>query len=184
MHRPVPQRLRERFCRERQRGLRRMSADDRNAGSELSLQELAGQILDQRERRKWFFPQAVLGETAWDMLLLLYASETRSLSFKTLCNALLVTPRIGGRWIDILQDEGLVTRSDAVRDKSCSSVTLTLKGLHALELYLSDRLQQSDDAHDQTKQRMAVGIAPMLLLTALAAVAGFLVCSSLAQVGA
>lgn len=107
------------------------------------LRALARQILDERERRNWYLPKAAFGECAWEMLLLLYASDTQALSSETLFNATLTTPTNGRRWIDFLQNEGLATITGGLRDESRAWVELTPEGLYALELYLSDRLQRT-----------------------------------------
>lgn len=107
------------------------------------LRILARQIIDERERRNWFFPKATFGESAWEMLLLLYTSDTHSLSSQILFNATLSTPTLGERWLDFLQDEGLIMKIDGFLEEARGSVALTPKALHALELYLSDRLHRT-----------------------------------------
>lgn len=148
------------------------------------LRALARQILDERERRNWYLPKAAFGECAWEMLLLLYASDTQALSSETLFNATLTTPTNGRRWIDFLRNEGLAMTTGALRDESRAWVELTPKGLYALELYLSDRLQrtQRDNDHLQASGhpvpasifRMAIVPAAV----AAAVLAGAILCFS------
>lgn len=122
-------------------------ADQRLAGArqvpiEYRLRTLARYILEERERRQWHFPRAVFDETPWEMLLLLYASESGSLSEPALVNAMRVAPELVDRWTDYLELEGLLTR---LRDlEGARALKLTPQGMSALELYLLDRLVRAD----------------------------------------
>ena len=122
-------------------------ADQRLAGArqapiERRLRTLARNILEERERRQWHFPRAVFDEIPWEMLLLLYASESGSLSEQALVKAVRVGPELVDRWTDYLEREGLLTR---LRDlEGAPALNLTPKGLSALELYLFDRSVRAD----------------------------------------
>lgn len=137
------------------------------------LQGLARYILDERERRRWHFPRAVFDEIPWEILLLLYASESRSLSKTALVNGLLVSPDLVGRWIDYLEREVLLKRS---QDHDGSpALELTPGGLASLELYLLDRLQRSGAGvmvgPHKPASLPAWGIALLVLVTAILSVA-------------
>ena len=106
-------------------------------GSQLEV--LALSILEDRERRLWFLPKAAFGETAWEILLLLYVSDSKSLSLESLFNATLTEPSTGMRWVEFLQDEGFVSRCSS----NSGEVQLSLKGTHSLELYLLDRSKRT-----------------------------------------
>lgn len=113
-------------------------------GTKGRLRGLARHILDERDRRQWYFPRALFNEIPWQMLLVLYASETNRLSSESLCRSVLARPVTGNRWIDYLASEELVTRRVEPSDKSRSVVELAPKSIELLELYLSDRLQRDE----------------------------------------
>jgi DNA-binding MarR family transcriptional regulator len=106
------------------------------------LRDLARHVLDERDRRQWYFPRVLFDEIPWQMLLVLYVSETTRLSSDSLCHSVLAQPTTGNRWIDYLASADLVTRHVEPSDHSRSIVELTPKGLELLELYLSDRLER------------------------------------------
>lgn len=121
----------------------RQTAGAGDVSTEDRLQELARYILEERERRRWHFPRAVFDEIPWEMLLLLYASESKSLSKAALVNGILVSPKLVDRWTDYLEREGLLRRT---RDADGPpALKLTPEGLYSLELYLLDRLQRESN---------------------------------------
>lgn len=147
------------------------------------LQDLARYILDERERREWYFPRILFNETPWQMLLVLYLSETGRLSSDALFNSVLVSPSTGSRWIEYLANEDLVTRHAEPSEESRSMVELAPKGLNLLQLYLSDRLlraeqryKPNEETSHSTKARIGIGIA-MLFTAALSAGICFLLTS-------
>jgi hypothetical protein len=143
------------------------------APTEERLQGLARYILEERARRRWHFPRVVFDEIPWEMLLLLYASESRSLSKAALVNGILVAPEVVDRWIDYLELEGLITR---LHDPGGSAgLQLTSAGLASLELYLSDRLQRAEDVSSGRRRGEGAGLpgwAVALLLLGTAILSG------------
>lgn len=113
-------------------------------GTKGRLQDLARHILDERDRRQWYFPRILFDELPWQILLILYVAETGRLSSDCLWHSLLVQPSTGNRWIDYLESEELVTRHVEPSDKSRSMVELAPKGMGLLDLYLGDRLRRSE----------------------------------------
>lgn len=113
-------------------------------GTKGRLRGLARHILDERDRRQWYFPRVLFDEMPWQMLLALYVSETKRLSSECLCRSVLARPTTGNRWIDYLESEDLVTRHVEPSDKSRSMVELAPKSIELLELYLSDRLERGE----------------------------------------
>lgn len=133
------------------------------------LQDLARHILDERNRRQKYFPQVLFDEAPWQMLLILYASETSRLSSDSLRRSVREQPATGNRWIDYLSAEGLVTRRTEPSDESRSMVELAPKGVGLLELYLRERLergelragQQGEPAHSR-RSEMPIAIAVLV----------------------
>ena len=113
-------------------------------GTKGRLQDLARHILDERDRRQWYFPRILFDEMPWQILLILYVAETGRLSSDCLWRSLLVQPSTGNRWIDYLESEEVVTRHVEPSDKSRSMVELAPKGMGLLDLYLGDRLRRSE----------------------------------------
>lgn len=126
-------------------------ADPHPAGqAEDRLQGLARYILEERERRRWHFPRVIFDEIPWEMLLLLYTSESRALPRSALVNGILVAPAVVDRWIDYLVRESLLGE---VQDPRGSLVLqLTPRGLASLELYLRDRLQRAEAGNPERKR--------------------------------
>jgi hypothetical protein len=130
------------------------------------LQALARYILEERERRRWHFPKAVFDEIPWEMLLLLYASQSGSLSRASVANGILAAPAVVDRWVEYLEREGLVM-TDPRRPRE---LRLTAAGLSSLELYLRDRLQRGLAANARPGPRAGLRgwrLAFLLLATAI-----------------
>lgn len=102
---------------------------------------LARQILDERERRQWFFPQEAFGEPAWEILLLLYSSEEKEQSLQALCNGILTPLSTANRWITYLENEGLITKVEFGGGNP--RIRLTAKACRALDRYFVERLQRT-----------------------------------------
>jgi hypothetical protein len=143
-----------------------------NGGLKSPLQDLARHILDERDRRQWYFPRVFFDEAPWQLLLVLYVSDTRRLSSEALANSLLQSRSATSRWIDYLETEGLITRRVEPSDKSRSMVELTPLAVGILDLYLSDRLQRAEQRSKPAERRsqpvgsqLTVGI--VVLVTAI-----------------
>ena len=154
-------------------------------GTKGRLQDLARHILDERDRRQWYFPRILFDEMPWQMLLLLYVSETSRLSSESLCRSVLAQPSAGNRWIDYLASEDLVTRHVEPSDESRSMVELAPKGLDMLELYLSDRLQRGElraKPNQEAAHFMRSWIAVAVTVLVTAALSAGIVCLLISSV--
>jgi DNA-binding MarR family transcriptional regulator len=139
-------------------------------GDKGRLQDLARHILDERDRRQWYFPRVFFDEAPWQLLLVLYVSDTRRLSSEALENSILQSRSAISRWIDYLETEALITRRAEPSDKSRSMVELTPLALRLLDLYLSDRIQRTvqknetaDRAAQLARSKLSVGLVVLLL---------------------
>ena len=94
-------------------------------------------ILRWRRRRMEMFDRRMFSEPAWDGLLALYIDEAAGLSVTVARLARLIGAPVPTflRWVDYIQEEGLVIRT-ASRG-AAAPVALTDKGHCDLELYLS-----------------------------------------------
>jgi DNA-binding MarR family transcriptional regulator len=97
-----------------------------------ALRELAVRIYSARALRDEYLPAAIFGEAAWDILLGLYALGDGVGGGHMACEGLL-KPNSTLRWIDYLEEEGLVEREPAQRG---AIMKLTARGRVAIEGYL------------------------------------------------
>jgi len=95
------------------------------------------QILRKRRSRLEVIGADLLGEPAWDMLLELYALEIeqRRISVSKLCLASGVPPTTALRWVDKLQESGLVTRKEDPFDARRTWVGLSDDGNRRMREY-------------------------------------------------
>jgi DNA-binding MarR family transcriptional regulator len=99
----------------------------------------AGQILEARRQRAERFGEAIFGEPAWEMLLLLYA--TAGAARQTISRLAQLAPSSKAtalRWIDHLVGQNLVRREPHPTDRRTAFVVLTDKGREMLETYLAE----------------------------------------------
>jgi DNA-binding MarR family transcriptional regulator len=101
----------------------------------------ARQILAHRRRRHELFGKELFGEPAWEMLLLLYVSQTtQRYTVGQLAQASGAPKSTGTRWIDHLEQQGLVEKDEHPTDRRTAFVKLSKRGQDALALYLSGTL--------------------------------------------
>ena len=107
-------------------------------GEELKLEQRARRLLENRRKRIAIFGAQMFAEPAWDMLLLLFLSgRGRRQTQSSLCELSGASRSTAMRWIEFLAGRGLVRREDHPTDKRHNFVSLTEKGRHLLDLYLS-----------------------------------------------
>jgi DNA-binding MarR family transcriptional regulator len=108
-------------------------------GEELKLEQRARRLLENRRKRVAIFGAQMFAEPAWDMLLLLYLSgRGRRQTQSSLCELSGASRSTAMRWIEFLAGRDLVRREDHPTDKRRNFVSLTEKGRHLLDLYLSE----------------------------------------------
>ncbi len=104
---------------------------------ETELVAAARKIVAARSLRADLFPAAIFTETAWDILLALYlASAPADRSLGALARASRASLSTAQRWIDYLEQQGLVVRDRRRGDQQGDEVYLTDKAQHALQFYL------------------------------------------------
>lgn len=110
--------------------------------SKAELARRAQLLLLWRRRRMGMFDAAMFDEPAWDGLLVLYMSEQAqlTLSAATLAEQIGVRLHIMIRWIDYLDEQGLVVRGADQAHRRPGLVRLSDKGRSDLEDYLSATL--------------------------------------------
>ena len=75
-------------------------------------EEMLSEAIQARRLRHRFFPESLFGEPGWDMLLELLQAEIegRQATVSNLCEAAGVVGTVALRWVNILEDRGLVRR--------------------------------------------------------------------------
>ena len=99
----------------------------------------AARILKLRTRRNEIFGKGIFGEPAWDMLLQLYDAqlEGRTEYVTGLCAGPGVPPSTVLRWVRCLLEQEWIERKLDPRDQHRVAVSLTSKGLDAMERFFS-----------------------------------------------
>jgi DNA-binding MarR family transcriptional regulator len=90
-----------------------------------------------RARRRSFFKASLFSDPAWDILLELFAAdeEGRAVSISAAGRAAAIPLTTAIRWINVLQQEGLIQREDDPFHGRRSYLLLTEAGLRAMREY-------------------------------------------------
>jgi DNA-binding MarR family transcriptional regulator len=102
--------------------------------------EVARAILQDRKRRGRIFNSGMFGEPAWELLLNLYVMDAEGprLTIGRLIQVADCAQTTALRWLEYLQDQGLIVRREHPTDARTALVSLTDKAREALDLYLSE----------------------------------------------
>lgn len=100
---------------------------------------LAKDHYDYRRKRDRHFPPKLFGEPAWDILLDLYinAKLSRRVSITSACIGSHVAPTTALRWLQMLEDQGMIERHNDLLDARRSFVTLTIEGYSKMTTFLA-----------------------------------------------
>jgi DNA-binding MarR family transcriptional regulator len=110
------------------------------ATSPRALLERAEWILRVRRSREGLFGRAMMGESAFDLLLRLYVRSGQSeLSLTSLARPTGIPYSSAMRWIDYLADKGFVARTKSASDRRATSVRLTPEGRAVMDELLAIR---------------------------------------------
>jgi DNA-binding MarR family transcriptional regulator len=101
-----------------------------------TLRAVAERLYAERRKREEYFPPALFGEPAWDLLLTLFIAndDGRPVSLSEAYDAAQIDARHGPTLIEKLIAAGLVTRSHNRRN----AILLTDHGMDRLSDYLAD----------------------------------------------
>ena len=104
------------------------------------LRGYADQIRRSRDLRHKSFDRNLFGEPAWDILLTLYTidGDRRRLSTRDLSKHANLALTTALRWLDYLEEQGLITRKPNPFDRRVVYVELSDKGRDAIDHYLVD----------------------------------------------
>jgi DNA-binding MarR family transcriptional regulator len=104
------------------------------------LSHIAADIYALRRRRNRHLPAHLVAEPAWDLLLSFMMEPSKSQTVGNACIAADVPPTTALRWIALLEQEGLLTRSRASGDGRMIVLSLTDKGGQMMEVCLRSML--------------------------------------------
>lgn len=101
---------------------------------------LAEEVYRDRRRRAQHFPQRLLGEPAWDILLDLYVAAGRgeAVSVSNACRAADAPSSTALRWLQHLEQEGLVDRIADPKDGRRHFARLTSRGTERMDAYFGE----------------------------------------------
>jgi DNA-binding MarR family transcriptional regulator len=110
------------------------------AGESSLLGLLAEEVYRDRRRRAQHFPHRLLGEPAWDILLDLYVAAVRGepVSVSNACRAADAPASTALRWLQHLEDEGLVERRADPSDARRHFARLTKRGVERMNAYFEE----------------------------------------------
>lgn len=111
-----------------------------------SEREIAKSLLHERRlRAKIDFGEGLLGEPGWDILLDLYVRQESHdpVSIKSACIASGVPPTTALRWINVLEQAGLVEREKDASDARRSFVHLSPRGESLMGSYMTLVIRES-----------------------------------------
>jgi DNA-binding MarR family transcriptional regulator len=106
-----------------------------------SRQELIGRARQQivhRKRRAQNFPKGIFGEPAWDMLLVLYVSDSFGPeTIRDLRDQAGLTHSTALRWLDYLESQQLIVKKSHLTDKRSAYYELTERAREKLDQYFA-----------------------------------------------
>lgn len=99
-----------------------------------TLVAIAERELRHRRLRSKFLPRELFADGAWDMLLDLFVSKHagRMISTTSACLAADMPATTALRWLDVLEQHGLVKRVPDTADRRVKNVALTERGHQAI----------------------------------------------------
>jgi hypothetical protein len=108
---------------------------------EQNLLMVARRILEVDKLRRRFFPSAIFGEPAWNILLKLFVASSRAdRTISSLGESSGVPLSTAIRWLDYLEAEGLVMLDRSPHDPQQKEVHLTDKAYNALRSFLGESI--------------------------------------------
>jgi DNA-binding MarR family transcriptional regulator len=112
--------------------------DESQAGKD-RLKACARRLYEERQRRNLHFGSQMFGEPAWEILLILYLEDSGERQAQARLVELSGASRsTGQRWVDHLVRKELAKREEHPTDRRRNFISLSDKGRHLLELYLSE----------------------------------------------
>ncbi|WP_152569478.1 MULTISPECIES: MarR family transcriptional regulator [Sphingomonas] len=97
----------------------------------------ARSAMQRRQARKEHFAKAIIGEPAWDLLLILYVADGigEAITVTEAADRARLASTSAKRWIEYLEKERLVHRRPHERDGRRIALSLSTKGRRSLDSY-------------------------------------------------
>lgn len=109
------------------------------------LVQQAQSLRESRRKRGHYFPAAIFGEIAWDLLLSLYIADGREKMSTTRLTGLIGAPLTSAlRWLYLLESELLLRGRSDPFDARARIIELTDVGRGAMDAYLEDTLRKAE----------------------------------------
>jgi DNA-binding MarR family transcriptional regulator len=123
---------------ERAKGNASRAAETASPEQRELLREHVRQIRFSRDLRQKSFDRNIFGEPAWDVLLALYTidRDQRRLNIRELAKLTGLALTTALRWLDYLEEQGLIDRKPNPFDQRMVYVELSNKGREAMDRYL------------------------------------------------
>ncbi len=101
---------------------------------------MAREIYEERQRRVKYFAADLFGEPGWDILLDLYVAEKQNLdvSVTSACIGANVPATTALRWLQLLEDRGLLERKNDDRDQRRIFIRLSRRGYSGMTAYFAE----------------------------------------------
>lgn len=105
---------------------------------ETALQAAERAYEDRRSRSEQFSASKLFGEPAWDILLDLFIHQSRheQATVRSACLGSGTSDAVATRWLQVLENEGLVQIMQDLEDKNRRLVSLTAEGYESMLRYL------------------------------------------------
>lgn len=112
------------------------------SGQAVFRRAFAGKVFSIRRARSRFFPQELFAEPAWDILLLLYGVEPSQerLSISAVCASVDSPPTTVLRWIEKLEEAGLLVRQKHPTDRRVNWLKLSDDCVDRLDRFFDSAL--------------------------------------------
>lgn len=101
---------------------------------------MAREIYEERQRRVKYFSADLFGEPGWDILLDLYVAEKQNLdvSVTSACIGANVPSTTALRWLQLLEERGLLERKNDNRDQRRTFIRLSPGGYSRMTAYFAE----------------------------------------------
>ncbi len=118
---------------------RYLIAGGRRSLPQFQLRYVAEREISIKKMRASYFPSTVLEDAGWNIMIDLFVQQQlgRDVSITSACLASGVPPTTALRWIEVLENEGVVVREDDESDRRRRFVRLTEQASASMVDYLS-----------------------------------------------
>jgi DNA-binding MarR family transcriptional regulator len=105
-----------------------------------NLEQVVLQIILARRSRRGLFPPVLFSDPAWDLLLVLFLAGLRPqrMTISELAEDTALSPGAAARWLDALDQHGLLSRRSDPRDARRTFIELSARGADSMRQWVED----------------------------------------------